>query len=115
MAEMTAEYMRARWAGIRAIPLPVLPETVDPVAEAIIAAQNTLDPVNLGRNYSEAVVLYAAHLAELGKPGRAGGQQHARAGLVEIDFGNRLAETAYGKLYANLIKHRPELRISTVI
>ena len=112
MAEMNAEYMRGRWPGVFAA--APTPPALDPLAEAIGSAQNELDSVGLAANYSEAVVLLAGHKALLGTPQRASGQHHARAGLVEIDYGREAGETSFLSLYKQLIHRRPELRITVI-
>ena len=78
----------------------------DSLNMAIVAAQNQLNRIAFGASADEATFLLACHFAELGKPSRAGGQHHARAGLVEIDFGRTTGETAFGQLFEELKKRR---------
>lgn len=114
MASMTSSYMRERWPGVFA-DAPSLP-AIDPLDEAIIAAQNQLSVENLNQNYTEAVVLLAGHFALLGTPARASGANKYKAGLVELGFGTAGAamdSTSFLSLYKALLKRSPRLRVPT--
>lgn len=115
-AAMTGAYMRARWPGVFA-DAPALP-ALDPLAEAITAAQDQLSSQNLGRNYAEAVVLLAGHFAILTSGARAAGQNKVKAGQVEVEYGvGSLAgdgSTGFYALFLQLVRRRSELRIPLI-
>jgi hypothetical protein len=113
-AEMNSAYMRSRWPDVFA-DAPVLP-AIDPLDEAIIAAQNQLDSDNWGRNYAEAVVLLAGHIAIMSTGGRASGVQSTKAGQVEVRFGaggstGNTPTTGFMELYKQLLSRQVLMRV----
>ena len=112
-AEMTPEYMRGRWAGVFADAPD--PPALDPLSEAITAAQNQLNTqASWGRNYEEAVVLLAGHIALLGTAARASGAIRTKAGQVEVEYGvgaGGMTSSSFYTLYLQLLARQAQFRI----
>lgn len=75
------------------------------------AAADQIDADAFGSAAGEAEALLAAHYAELGKPGRAGGTTIATAGNVSVTYGSGPLEyggvmTSFLALFLGLARRR---------